>query len=73
MLMKCHTKEHSPAIHSVVHNDGSANCYVWPETEGNRGVNEVGTCLIDFALQKFVVKTSCHTVITALDRTEIVL
>ena len=69
--MKCHTKEHSPAIHSVVHNDGSAN--VWPETEGNRGVNEVGTCLIDFALQKLVVKISCHTVITALDSTEIVL
>ena len=71
--MKCHIKEHSPAIHFVGLNDGNANCYVWPETEGNRGVNEVGTCLIDFALQKLGVKISCHTVITALDRTEIVL
>ena len=36
----------------VVNDDGNASCYVWPETEGNRGVNEAGTCLIDFVLQK---------------------
>ena len=36
----------------VINADGNANCYVWPETEGKRGVNELETCLIDFAKEK---------------------
>ena len=36
----------------VVSDDVNLNCYVLPKTEGSRGVNEVVTCLIDFALQK---------------------
>ena len=35
----------------VVNDDGNANCFLWPETEGNGGVSEVWTCLIDSTLQ----------------------
>ena len=52
MLVKSFIKEHSPAT-TVFNDDENANCYVCPETEGNRGVSKVVTCLIiDFALQK---------------------
>ena len=52
MLVKSFIKEHSSAT-TFFNDDENANCYVCPETEGNRGVSKVVTCLIiDFALQK---------------------
>ena len=38
--------------HCVVNNDGRANCYIWPETEGNIGLNEIETYINYFTLQK---------------------
>lgn len=32
----------------------SCNCYVWNETNGQRGVNEIGTCVLDY------IKTLCE-------------
>ena len=26
----------------------ACNCYIWDETNGNRGVNEIGTCVLDY-------------------------
>ena len=50
--MKSFIKEHFPAT-PVFNDDENANCYVCPETEGNRGVSKLVTCLIiAFALQK---------------------
>ena len=52
MLVKSFIKEHSPAT-TFFNDDENANCYVCPETEGNRGASKVVTCLIiAFALQK---------------------
>ena len=52
MLVKSFIKEHSPAT-TFFNDDENANCYVCPETEGNRGVSKLVTCLIiAFALQK---------------------
>ena len=52
MLVKSFIKEHSSAT-TFFNDDENANCYVCPETEGNRGVSKLVTCLIiDFALQK---------------------
>ena len=52
MLVKSFIKEHSSAT-TFFNDDENANCYVCPETEGNRGVSKLVTCLIiAFALQK---------------------
>ena len=52
MLVKSFIKEHSSAT-TFFNDDENANCYVCPETEGNRDVSKLVTCLIiAFALQK---------------------
>ena len=52
MLVKNFIKENSPAT-TVFNDDENANCYLCPETDGNRGISKLVTCLIiAFALQK---------------------
>ena len=55
--------------------DVSANCYVWPETEGKGNVNEMGSFLIDFDEEKALsdVEHIFYIVTIVQDRTVIFL